>query len=125
LDSLQQQQFAINLMEHLVTATFVLDDTGKVIIWNKACERLTGIKASEVIGTDSHWQAFYSEKRPCLADLLVQNVLMSSMNCMFTMLSLQPMAKAIRQKTGVIFPVYTEGFISLLIQAQSMIFRAI
>ena len=73
MDSLQQQQFAINLMEHLVTATFVLDDTGKVIIWNKACERLTGIKASEVIGTDNHWQAFYSEKRPCLADLLVQN----------------------------------------------------
>lgn len=73
MDSFQQQQFAINLMGHLVTATFVLDDTGKVIIWNKACERLTGITAKEVIGTDHHWQAFYSEKRPCLADLLVQN----------------------------------------------------
>lgn len=72
MDSIQQQQFAINLMEHLVTATFVLDHTGKVIIWNRACERLTGIKAKDVIGTDNHWQAFYSEKRLCLADVLAQ-----------------------------------------------------
>lgn len=72
MDSLQQQQFAINLMEHLVTATFVLDHAGTVIIWNQACERLTGIKAKEVIGTHNHWQAFYEDKRLCLADVLVQ-----------------------------------------------------
>lgn len=73
MDSIQQQQFAINLMEHLITATFVLDSSGKVIIWNRACERLTGIKAKGVIGTSNHWQAFYSEKRLCLADVLVQD----------------------------------------------------
>ncbi len=72
MDSLQQQQFAINLMEHLVTATFVLDNNGKVIIWNKACERLTGIKAKDVIGTSNHWQAFYDDKRLCLADVLIE-----------------------------------------------------
>lgn len=72
MDSIQQQQFAINLMEHLVTATFVLDHTGIVIIWNRACERLTGIKTKDVIGTDNHWEAFYSEKRLCLADVLAQ-----------------------------------------------------
>lgn len=73
MDSEQEQQFAINLMEHLVTATFVLDRDSKVIIWNRACERLTGIPADEVLGTQNHWQAFYREQRPCLADLLVQN----------------------------------------------------
>ncbi len=69
----QEYQFAINLMEHLVTATFVLDRDGKVIIWNSACERLTGIAAKEVLGTGNHWQAFYREARPCLADLIVQH----------------------------------------------------
>jgi diguanylate cyclase (GGDEF)-like protein len=73
MDTPQQQQFAVNLMEHLVTATFVLDREGKVIIWNRACERLTGIMAQEVIGTSDHWQAFYDKQRMCLADVLVQN----------------------------------------------------
>lgn len=68
----QQQTFAINLMENLVTATFVLDAEGKVIIWNRACERLTGIKAEEVLGTDEHWKAFYTEQRTCLADVLLK-----------------------------------------------------
>jgi diguanylate cyclase (GGDEF)-like protein len=42
-------------------------------MWNKACERLTGLMASEVIGTDEHWRGLYETKRPCLADLVVQN----------------------------------------------------
>lgn len=65
--------FAVNLMQFLVVPTFVLDIEGKVIIWNKACERLTGIPAAEVMGTKEHWRGFYGTFRPCLADLIVQN----------------------------------------------------
>jgi diguanylate cyclase (GGDEF)-like protein/PAS domain S-box-containing protein len=68
----QQQTFAINLMENLVIATFVLDPAGKVVIWNHACERLTGIMAEEMLGTDEHWKALYTEKRTCLADVLLK-----------------------------------------------------
>jgi diguanylate cyclase (GGDEF)-like protein len=64
--------FAVRLMQHLVVPTFVLDADRRVIIWNKACERLTGIDACELLGTSDHWRAFYDEPRPCLADLLVQ-----------------------------------------------------
>jgi len=59
-------------MEHLVTATFVLDKDGKVIIWNHACEVLTGMRSDDVVGTQDHWKAFYSRKRACLADVIVQ-----------------------------------------------------
>jgi diguanylate cyclase (GGDEF)-like protein/PAS domain S-box-containing protein len=59
-------------MEHLVIPTFVLDTQCRVLIWNKACERLTGITASQVLGTSDHWRAFYAQSRPCLADLIVQ-----------------------------------------------------
>lgn len=62
--------FAITLMEHLVVPTFVLDAEQRVLIWNRACERLTDIPAAEVIGTRDHWRAFYDEPRPCLADLV-------------------------------------------------------
>lgn len=62
--------FAIRLMQYLVVPTFVLDAERRVLIWNKACERLTGLPASEVIGTQDHWRAFYDEPRYCLADVL-------------------------------------------------------
>ena len=73
-EALKQQEqhvsFAITLMEHLVVPTFVLDAEQRVLIWNRACERLTGVMAAEVIGTHGHWQAFYESERPCLADLV-------------------------------------------------------
>lgn len=68
----QERNFAVNLMEHMVVPTFVLDAQCRVIIWNKACERLTGVMASEVLGTREHWRAYYDEPRPCLADLIAQ-----------------------------------------------------
>jgi len=64
--------FSVRLMEHLVVPTFVLDAECRVIIWNKACERLTGVPAGEVIGTRDHWRGFYDAPRPCLADLICQ-----------------------------------------------------
>ena len=51
---MDDHQFSVRLMQHLVVPTFVLDADGKVIIWNKACEALTGIKAADVLGTKKH-----------------------------------------------------------------------
>lgn len=64
--------FAISLMEHLVVPTFVIGPDSRVIIWNKACERLTGIPASEIVGTRDQWRGFYGEPRPCLVDLVLE-----------------------------------------------------
>lgn len=68
----EHKLFSTNLIEHLVTPTFVLDKDGTVIIWNRACEKLTGLPTKEVIGTKDHWRAFYSRQRPCLADMIIQ-----------------------------------------------------
>jgi diguanylate cyclase (GGDEF)-like protein len=62
--------FAVRLMQHLVVPTFVLDAQRRVLIWNKACERLTGVPAEKLIGTQDHWRAFYDAPRYCLADVL-------------------------------------------------------
>ena len=70
----QELGFAVNLMEHLVVPTFVFDAGGRVLIWNRACERLTGVRAGEVVGTSDHWRAFYDEPRLCLADVLAKNI---------------------------------------------------
>jgi len=68
----QQHGFAFKLMELLVIPTFVLDTDCRVIIWNRACERLTGVPSGEVLGTADHWRSFYDVPRPTLADLVVQ-----------------------------------------------------
>lgn len=68
-----EYSFAVNLMQFLVVPTFVLNATGEVIMWNKACERLTGLEAKDVLGTRDHWRGFYDVNRPCLSDLFVHN----------------------------------------------------
>jgi diguanylate cyclase (GGDEF)-like protein len=62
--------YAVRLLQHLVVPTFVIDPERRVVIWNRACERLTGVAAPEVLGTSLHWRAFYQERRYCLADLV-------------------------------------------------------
>lgn len=71
-ESDHDRTFAVHLMQYLVVPTFVLDADCKVLIWNKACERLTGVLAADVVGTREHWRAFYDSPRPCLADLVAQ-----------------------------------------------------
>ena len=60
------------MLQHLVVATFVLDAAGRVVVWNRACERLTGVSAASVVGTRNHWTGFYKKPRPCLADLVFE-----------------------------------------------------
>jgi PAS domain S-box-containing protein len=50
---------------------FAIDANHVVTQWNKACEKITGIPASAMLGSSSHSQAFYRQKRPLLADLIV------------------------------------------------------
>ena len=54
--------------------TFVINKEHILTHWNKACESLTGVSASEVVGTNKQWLAFYPEERPVMADLVVDNV---------------------------------------------------
>jgi diguanylate cyclase (GGDEF)-like protein len=64
--------FANKLMEMLAVPAFVLDANCRVVIWNLACERLTGVPASEVVGTSDHWHSFHDTPHPTLADLVIQ-----------------------------------------------------
>ena len=74
--TLREQQV---LLDAIIAASpipkFVLDKNHRVISWNRALENTTGIRAGEVLGTDLHWKAFYAEKRPCLADLLLDGAI--------------------------------------------------
>ena len=55
-------------------ASLVIDQYHRVTHWNTACERMTGIKRNEVLGSRDGWKAFYPEQRPLLADMIVDGV---------------------------------------------------
>jgi PAS domain S-box-containing protein len=67
----EQKKFTDNVIESAAVATFVLDAHHKVVLWNKACEELTGFSSADMIGTDNQWRPFYEKKRPTLADIVI------------------------------------------------------
>ncbi len=67
----EQKEFAETLLKNSASPVFVIDKAHTVIAWNQACEELTGMPASQIIGTDQHGRVFYEEQRPCLADIVI------------------------------------------------------
>ena len=67
----EQQRITENMIMGSAIATFVLDAEHKVLIWNKACEELTGVPAAEMVGTSNQWKPFYDYDRPVLADIVL------------------------------------------------------
>jgi PAS domain S-box-containing protein len=51
--------------------SFVINEQHEVTHWNTAIKSLTGISGQEIVGTDEQWRAFYVDKRPVMADLIV------------------------------------------------------
>jgi two-component system NtrC family sensor kinase len=63
--------FIENLVMQSAAPIFVLDSQHRIIFWNRALSRLTGLDSEQMKGTDRHWEAFYPERRPTLADLVL------------------------------------------------------
>ena len=70
---LEAQQFSADLIRYSATAAFVLDRSHRIMLWNKACEELTGCPESEMIGTENQWKPFYGHKRSTVADVIIDN----------------------------------------------------
>ena len=61
----------VDFINFLPDAAFVIDMERKVVAWNRAIEKLTGIKADEILGKGNYQYAipFYGTRRPILIDL--------------------------------------------------------
>ena len=75
--SLPGSEILAKIIDGSSIPSFVINKQHRVIYWNTALEALSGIKRDKVIGTDQHWRAFYSEKRPAMADLIVDDAPLS------------------------------------------------
>jgi len=70
----EQKQQIQQLIENQSVATFMIDAEHRILHWNKACELLTGLSADEIVGKPEAWRGFYTQPRPCLADLVADNL---------------------------------------------------
>jgi len=69
-DFKESQQQLANIIDFLPDATFVINNEGEIIAWNKAMEDMSGVSASDMLGKGSYEYAlpFYGERRPVLID---------------------------------------------------------
>ncbi|HDQ93509.1 MAG TPA: diguanylate cyclase, partial [Synergistetes bacterium] len=72
-DLAEKHSTASHIIKDLAIPAFVIDKDHRITHWNSACERLTGIPATEMIGSSEPWRAFYDKKRPVLADFVVDS----------------------------------------------------
>jgi len=68
---LREKKTIEGIIEGFPIPTFVINRDHQVILWNRACTELTGYDARDMIGTDRHYLPFYPEKRPLIADMIL------------------------------------------------------
>ena len=61
-----------DIIDFLPDATLVIDRDSRVIAWNRAMERMTGVRAADMLGKGDYEYSvpFYGERRPILIDLV-------------------------------------------------------
>lgn len=70
----ESEQLMKDIINFLPDATFAVNLEGKIIVWNRAVEELTGIKAKDMLGKGNYEYSipFFGERRPVMVDLLIR-----------------------------------------------------
>ena len=71
----EQNHLFLQALELSPNPNFLLGVDGKVILWNRSCEKFTGYEAVNIINTDRHRQVFYPNSSPArltLADIILR-----------------------------------------------------
>jgi PAS domain S-box-containing protein len=66
----------VEMIDLMPDAVLIVDRDGRVVVWNKALERLTGTPADRMLGRGDHEYSipFYGQRRPILIDLVTEPV---------------------------------------------------
>jgi PAS domain S-box-containing protein len=73
-DLVAGEQILSQILDGSTIPTFVIDKDHKVTHWNRACEKLTGYSARQMVGSSDQWKPFRAEQRPTMADLILDGV---------------------------------------------------
>lgn len=70
----ERERFLSQIIQGNTIPTFVINKDHLVTHWNRACERLTGYRAEEIVGTNKQWLPFRPKERPIMADVIVDEM---------------------------------------------------
>ncbi|MEW6274854.1 MAG: diguanylate cyclase [Bacillota bacterium] len=73
--SVERLSLLERIVDSLPDATLAVDREGKVLVWNRAMEEMTGVKREEILGRGEYAYAvpFYGVRRPILVNILLGN----------------------------------------------------
>jgi len=71
IEQKRAEEMLTRIIDGSPVPTFAINKQHKITHWNTALESLTGVKREELLNTDRQWIVFYHEKRPVMADLIV------------------------------------------------------
>jgi PAS domain S-box-containing protein len=71
----RSRQQMTDIINFLPDATFVIDTRGRVIAWNHAIEKMTGVRKEDILGKGDYEYAipFFGERRPIIIDTVLQD----------------------------------------------------
>lgn len=73
------QRLLSQIIDGSPVPAFVIDADHKLTHWNRACAAITGVPASDMLGTRRQWAPFYPVERPVMADLIVSGAVDDSL----------------------------------------------
>ena len=70
----ESQKRMSDIIEFLPDAALIIDVDGRVMAWNRAIEKMTGVKAEQMLGKGNYEYSlpFYGTRRPILIDLALK-----------------------------------------------------
>ena len=74
LELLDNERAQSQIIQGSTIPTFVINKNHIVTHWNKALEKLSGMPADEVVGTNRQWAPFWQNERPTMADVILDQI---------------------------------------------------
>ncbi len=74
MELVESERTKYEIIQGSTIPTFVINKNHIITHWNKACEKLTGFSADEMVGTNKQWAPFRSGGRPTMADVILDEM---------------------------------------------------
>jgi PAS domain S-box-containing protein len=71
---IESEKALSQIIEGSTIPTFVLNQDHVVTHWNKAMEKITGVRADTIVGTTRPSTPFWGEERPTMADVILDQI---------------------------------------------------
>lgn len=69
----ESKKYLDDIFDRSPLPTFILDNSHRVIQWNRACHEMTGVSAEEILGKKV-WEGFSMDEHGSIADIVIENM---------------------------------------------------